>query len=52
VEYNKQQTDPERAPWAVIPLANRGDNLMLRLSCTEVRVEALDIFELYEESWA
>jgi hypothetical protein len=36
----------------VIPLANRGDNLMLRLSCTEVRVEALDIFELYEESWA
>jgi hypothetical protein len=36
----------------VIPLANRGDNLMLRLSCTEVRVEAVDIFELYEESWA
>ena len=36
----------------VIPLANRGDNLMLRLSCTEVRVEAVDIFELYEESWS
>jgi hypothetical protein len=36
----------------VIPLANRGDNLMLRLSCAEVRVEAVDIFELYEESWA
>lgn len=36
----------------VIPLANRGDNLMLRLSCTEARVEAVDIFELYEESWA
>jgi len=36
----------------VIPLANRGDNLMLRLSCTEARVEAVDIFELYEESWS
>jgi len=36
----------------VIPSANRGDNLLLRLSCTEVRVEAADIFELYEESWA
>ena len=36
----------------VIPLANRGDRLMVRLSCTEVRVEAVDIFELYEESWA
>jgi len=36
----------------VIPLVNRGDNLMLRLSCTEVRVEAVDILELYEESWA
>lgn len=36
----------------VIPLANRGDRLMVRLSCTEVRVEAVDIFELYEESWS
>jgi len=36
----------------VIPLANRGDRLMVRLSCAEVRVEAVDIFELYEESWS
>ena len=36
----------------VIPLANRGENLMLRLTAAEVNVEAVDIFELYEESWA
>ena len=36
----------------VIPLSSRGGNLLLRLSCTSVRVLAVDIFELYQESWA
>ena len=36
----------------VIPAAQRGENLMVRLTCADINIEAVDVFELYEESWA
>lgn len=36
----------------IIPSAQRGENLMVRFTCAEINIEAVDIFELYEENWA
>ena len=36
----------------VVPSASRGLELMVRLTCAEVTVTSVDLFEIYEEEWS